>query len=325
MMSYINLEQNQKNKKIGKIVIISVLILSIIIIGICSIINNNDNKSFRRKIGVIEDDISNLYNYTETMSDFIVDNYKLPEVIPNSVTEPSSIQFNLLLSKIENFKNESLKSQLDLKEEVNNFKEQSLKSQLDLKEEVNNFKEQSLKSQLDLKKITLRKLAIEFLKNNFGFNQNKWLFINNNCGNRFENINQNNYYESFLKIDYDNFIVSFAYLNDDYKEDLQATPLYKLLNNSLEFDYEFLTDRPYILGDNIYFLNNNLCGALYCYYYRHEFELKNAYKPLCNVLPYEFEEYMFISFSRRLTKIYDEYEYISRIISFSSISPQKFL
>ena len=306
MMSYTNLEQSQKKRKIGKIVIMSVLLISIIIIGVFSYINNNDNKSFRRKIDVMEGDISNLYNYTETMSDFIVGNYKLPEVISQPPPDPPSIQFKLLLEKIEEVKNRTLKVQMDLKEELNDFKEQSIKVQM------------------DLRKLTIRNLAIEFLKNNFGFKPNEF-FSHCEGYSKFKDVNFNDYYENLLKIDYDNFIVSFAYLNDDYKEDLQATPLYKLLNNSLEFDYEFLTDRPYILGDNIYFLNNNLCGALYCYYYRHEFELKNAYKPLCNVLPYEFEEYMFISFSRRLTKIYDEYEYISRIISFSSISPQKFL
>lgn len=320
-MSYTNLEQNQKNKKISKIVIIFVLIISIIIIGIFSIINNNDNKSFRRKINVIEEDISNLYNYTETMSDFMTDNFKLPEVIHNSVPEPSSIQFNLLLDIIRNFKNETLKSQIDLKEELNSFKEQSLKSQLDLKEELNTFKEQSLKSQSDLKKITIRKIAIEFLKNNFGFNQNKWLFINN-CDNRFENINQNNYYESFLKIDYDKFIVSFAYFSDDYVENIKANPIYKIVNDSLEFNYELLSDIPYNLDEKLYYVNNG--GSYQPFYYAPNFNGIFPYKEICNIKSVKYS-YSYYAQRDYLTKIYSEFEYINKIFAIHYINPQRFM
>lgn len=74
---------NSSNNSYYKLVKISLLTISIIIL-ISSIIyiyysNNSNISNTRRKIDKIEGDITNLYNYTETMSDFIVDNYKPPE------------------------------------------------------------------------------------------------------------------------------------------------------------------------------------------------------------------------------------------------------
>jgi hypothetical protein len=79
-MNYTNLEVNRRiNKK--KIFLIGFIILSFISsIVYLYVSNNSTNINTRRKINEIRQDISHLYNYTETMSDFIVDNFKPPEI-----------------------------------------------------------------------------------------------------------------------------------------------------------------------------------------------------------------------------------------------------
>jgi len=77
-MFYKNLEIKSTKKNIIILVsIFSIIITSIVYIYITNNINIRINN---RRFNEITNDIDNLYNYTETMSDFIVDNYKPPEI-----------------------------------------------------------------------------------------------------------------------------------------------------------------------------------------------------------------------------------------------------
>lgn len=264
-MNYANLEVNDRKCKITKIALFAVI--AIIIISIISIYVNNhsDNK-------IIRNDIANLYNYTETMSNL----------------------------------------------------------KLDIKKELNDILLKSLKGQEDLKKLMIRKTAIEFL-NKIGFNQNRWYVMNRispvinyneyECfQTKFISIDFNEIFEKLLKIDYDKFIVSFAYFSDNYEDNFKAHPIYKLINETLEFDYELLTNISSGY-ENTYYMMIQYGRYIY---HKPNFINKYPYKQLCRYPTFE------TSYARQidkdvLSKIYDEYEYISRIISFTSISPQRFL
>lgn len=297
MMNYVNLEASDRKCKITKIALFAISIISIISSLIYTyVINEKDTKSIRRKIDVIEDDITNLYNYTETMSDFLVGDYK-----------PPNDDFN-----------------------------QIYKIQMDLRKELSDFKNESLRVQMDLKKLMIRKIAIEFL-NKIGFNQNEWhgmkrisrhISLNEEeCyKNKFMEINFNEIYEKLLKIDYDKFIVSFAYFSDNYIDNFKAHPIYKLINETLEFDYELLSDIPSGYENLYYMMVESGHYSRYggYIYFKPNFINKYPYKQWCKYPTYE------TSYARQidkdvLTKVYDEYEYISRIVSFTSIPPQRFL
>lgn len=291
MMNYVNLEASDRKCKITRIALFAISIISIISSLIyIYVINEKDTKSIRRKIDVIEDDITNLYNYTETMSDFLVGDYK-----------PPNDDFNKIY-----------------------------KIQMDLRKELSDFKNESLRVQMDLNKLLIRKTAIEFL-NKIGFNQNHWhgmkrisqhISLNEEeCfKNKFIGIDFDEMYEKLLKIDYDKFIVSFAYFSDNYIDNFKAHPIYKLINETLEFDYEILSDIPSGY-ENLYYMIGQSGGYIY---YKPNFINKYPYKQWCRYPTYE------TSYARQidkdvLLKVYDEYEYISRIVSFTSIPPQRFL
>lgn len=303
MMNYVNLEASDRKCKITKIALFAISIISIISSLIyIYVINEKDTKSIRRKIDVIEDDITNLYNYTETMSDFLVGDYK-----------PPNDDFNKIY-----------KIQMDLRKEFSDFKNESLRVQMDLKKELSDFMNESLRVQMDLKKLMIRKTAIEFL-NKMGFNQNEIFTVksdnyydnvynNNMCFKaKFMGIDFNEINENLLKIDYDKFIVSFAYFSDNRIDNFKLHPIYKLINETLEFDYEFLTDIPCGYFNECFRTNNG-------YYYKPAFINKIPYKKWCN-----YEPFIVVGRDNQLAKVYDEFEYISRIVSFTSIPPQRFL
>ncbi len=110
--------------------------------------NDKNNSNTRRKLDEIEEDITTLYNYTETMSDFIVDNYKPPEI-------KSGIQTEILLNNL-------LKIHLDLKKEFNDFKNKSHQVHLDLKKtgEINKNRTEILLRQMALN--CLSKIGIHY-------------------------------------------------------------------------------------------------------------------------------------------------------------------
>lgn len=329
MMNYTNLERNNKKFKINKIVIfIILLILSIIASIIYIYINNhNDNKSIRRKINIIEEDITNLYNYTETMSEFLIDDYK-----------PSNNDLKIILKSINDFKNETYKNQMDLKKELIDLKNENLRIQMDLKKmiEINENRTKDF----------LRKKAIDFLKT-LGLYKETSIYmlnptpclLNYNYDLDLNNLDKDYYFNELFKIDYDNFIVSFAYFSDDIKENIKLHPIYKLINQTLKFDYNYLyplhkfdtegrSPELYSLKD-YYYIN-----YMYQYYGRNTNYLYSL-ETVKDLIPYkewmcissvEYQRYYYNNYEYMfIKKINDEYEYINKIISFTTIRPIRFI
>jgi hypothetical protein len=316
-MIYKNLEVKRRNYKkiLLNILVIILLLTSIIYIYIS---NNSINSNTRRKINEIEKDITQLYNYTETMSDFIVDNYK-----------PPKINFQILFEDI-------YKNHLDLKKDINEFKNQSLRNHLDLKKDINEFKNQSLRNHLELKgeiieiknkekelnKNFIRKSAIEFLNKYYRlFNPNNKIY-ESKCSEKILNVNYNKLYEELLNIDYDNFIVSFAYFSENYEENFKQHPIYKKINDTLEFDYKFFD--LYTDYNNNYYSYYIESQSIYYSYYEPNFIGQIPYKSICGIISY----YEIWNDKRiyYLEKIYKEKEYIKLLFPWKiSVSPQKFM
>jgi len=316
-MNYTNLEVNRRiNKK--KIFLIGFIIISFISsIVYLYVSNNSTNINTRRKINEIRQDISHLYNYTETMSDFIVDNFKPPEIQLDLKND------NELLKKT---LNNTYKIQLDLIRELNEFKNKSLKNQFELKSNIN-----------EMNKNFIRKSAMEYLNKYYGFFTPQFnyyigrLYNSNNYYSFYNNYyyKRNNYleklfdyfklFEELLNIDYENKMVSFAYFSENHKENIQLHPVYIIINNSLEYDYDFLNniiDYINITEDayNIKYINDNRGYYVLPYLEKN----KIPFKTFCN-FP------IGILSSNRIENFYNEYEYISSMISFVSVSPQKFM
>ena len=261
-MFYRKLEEKKFNiKNIILFIFIITLFISSIIYLLIS--NNSINLNTRRKINNIEKDVRHLYNYTETISDFIVDNYKLPEI---------------------------------------NFEEFSLKNHMELKE---------------LNKNIIRKTAIEFLNKYYGlFNPNIKIYytcVSDNLIDYFK------LYEELLNIDYENFIVSFAYFSENKEENYKLHPIYKKINETIQFDYNFF-DKYIDTYDNLTY------SYLYHSYYKPNFIGQIPFKKICeNINTYE-EIYNYYYTTYYLTKIYNKDEYINKLFpSFISVSPQKFM
>lgn len=169
-----------------------------------------------------------------------------------------------------------------------------------------------------LNKFMIRKTAIEFLNKNWGFNQARTYTINEYPGADSRCIqdkidNFNDVYEQLLRIDYDNYIVSFAYYWDGYKNNFMTHPLYKLITQTLEFDNLLLSNVSYNKNYN-YVITGNLTTL----YNKEKFAGIKPFKEICGYPSYQLQ-------NNELIKIYDEFEYISMIISFVSIPPVRFL
>jgi hypothetical protein len=175
----------------------------------------------------------------------------------------------------------------------------------------------------------IRKSAMEYLNKYYGFftptfkyyyiNFNYYNNINNNCIEEIiKNIDYFKLFEELLNIDYENKIVSFAYFSKDTIENFKSHPIYKIINNSLEYDYEiFNSSLEY--EKNIYYIYNNQDYNIV--YYKPDFKSLIPYKSICGAKPYRIVG----GYKDYISQIYNEYEYISSMISFISVSPQKFM
>ena len=318
-MVYQNLEPVSSSKKIRCLLIFLMSLILISIIGsiiYIHISNDKNNSNTRRKLDEIEEDITTLYNYTETMSDFIVDNYKPPEI-------KSGIQTEILLNNL-------LKINLDLKKEFDDFKNISHQVHLDLKKtgEINKNRTEAY----------FREKALKFLKDK-GINSLSYFSVvarplcyHNDYEFDVLLFEKDYYFEELLKIDYDNFTVSFAYFSDDTVENFKAHPIYKRINSSLIRDYNFIFPLHTPRSD---------CWWLkFSYYINYNYQSGSCdtgiiYNPNLDV---PFREYKCIpSYEttrvnggyyndfQYISKVYDEYEYIRKLVSFLSFPPQKFI
>ena len=254
---------SKKTKFIIKLVINIIIISFILIIFLININTKDDIKiisSNSRRI------ISNLHNYTETMSDFIV-----------SGSNNNNNDNNNQIEELNELKNIRLS--------INYFKE--IKEQ-----EQKEIKERELKEQQELKEKEIRdkkEKAINLIKSYSNFNSYIHLVPayskingyseNNQCLLELININNEELFNRLIKIDYDNNEVSFNYLDENkeyykntdniiethiynnydennrfykyshyiysnFKENIIKNPLYQIIKEKLEIDYSYTEPNP---------------------------------------------------------------------------------
>jgi len=261
--SQFDLLAKSKKSKILKM-IINIVIISIIFIILYLNINAKEDvkiiSSNSRRI------ITTLYNYTETMSDFIVSN-------ENNNDELNEIKnIRLAIDYIKDLKQEEVKHE-ELKQE-----------ELKLKE----LKQQKLKlEELKLEELEMKKNKAISLIKSYIPNYDSLINLvsshievdgysnNNNCLKEVIKINKEELFNNLIKIDYENNKVSFNYLdntNDDYykntdniirsylyidydknnryynyshyiyrnyKDNIIKNPIYQIIKDQLEIDYSY--------------------------------------------------------------------------------------
>jgi len=248
------------------------IIISLLIYNIIININNDINNDIKDDVKIISSNsrriISNLYNYTETMSDFIVNN---DETQINEIKKIRlSIDYLKELKELE-IKEKQLKELKELE-----IKEKQLK-ELEIKEKQ--LKELEIKEELKQKAINLVKLYIpnfnSLIKLTSEYsNIDGYVNINEtylNCFKELIEINNEELFEQLIDIDYDNYKVSFNYFDKNetyfkdtnniisshlyskydennkfykyshyiyrnYKENIIRNPIYKIIKDKLEFE-----------------------------------------------------------------------------------------
>ena len=284
-----NVNSFKKKYKILLLLFSIILILVILIYNI--IINNFSNNEIKIISKNSRRIISNLDNYTETMSEFIV----------NNNNNYNSISNNDILNSINEI-------QLELK----GFKEKELeiqKEQLEIQKELKGFKEKELN-------IQIRKNAIELLEKNYGIiprDYNLDFFINNNnCIKQLLNLDID-LFSLLLNIDYENLTVSFNYFNENkdynyynknkllanYYENIINNPIYKKLKNKLEINYSYnfeeLNIYPNIMYYQIQYYNKlNIIEENNKYFnYIENITNKYPFNQICNINSYNYTLYVF--------------------------------
>jgi hypothetical protein len=201
------LNKNKKIKIFGVILLTIFIIVLSIFIGIFYNSNTNNHLQTKRRINEIEftvksslNDIkSELYNYTETMSDFMVDvNYNF-----DNIQKPTL--------NIEDVYKELKNKQVELQKSIN---------------ELNELNEKN-------KRIMIKANAINFLKETYFIDKKDYYspYVYN-CLKNDINIDISNLFETLLEIDYDNLTVSFNYFTKDANDNLKDNEKYNAYNNT---------------------------------------------------------------------------------------------
>ncbi len=319
-------------KKKYKILLLFSIILILVILIYNIIINNFSNNEIKIISKNSRRIINNLDNYTETMSEFIVNNNNYNSISNNDILN----SINEIQLELKGFKEKELefqKEQLEVQKELKGFKEKELefqKEQLEVQKELKGFKEKELelqKEQLEVQKelkvfkekelnIQIRKNAIEFLEKNYGIiprDYNLDFFINNNnCIKQLLNLDID-LFSLLLNIDYENLTVSFNYFNENkdyynynknkllanYYENIINNPIYKILKNKLKINYSYnfeeLNMYPNIMYNQIQYYNKlNIIEENNKYFnYIENITNKYPYNQICNINSYNYTLYLF--------------------------------
>ena len=225
-------KSNKKTKFILKFIINVIIITFIIIIFLINIDTKNNVKIISTNSRRI---ISNLHNYTETMSNFIASGSNNNDNNNNDNNNNDNNEIKNIRLTIDYFKELKEQEQKEMKERE--LKERELKELKKLKE----LKEQELKEQeqKELKKQEMKEKAIKLIKSYISDYYNSYIHLvpsyskkygyadNNDCLKELIKINNDELFNKLIKIDYENSEVSFNYLyeNNEY---------YKNTNNIIE-------------------------------------------------------------------------------------------
>lgn len=306
-----------------KVFLFLLIVLSISIIYVY-VSNNSNYSNVRRKINNIEGDISSLFNYTETMSDFIVGNYIPPEVKLLEIIEKNKKDFD-------NYKNET---SISIRKLIKSFEDYKNETSISINRNKN-------RNEAYLKKLALRYLASKFITKEqfFHFEMDFLMYSNSQDSNNLKkklnnyyNITIEDYFEKMLNIDYDKFTVSFAYYSENEQENNKQNLIYKTISKLFTYDYRYIYNKTKINDDcskvyNYYCLDNE-----YNYFKIEQIEKQIPFNGFLNTY---FPSYKINYYNpsngcerfRVIEKIYSEYEYMCKIFRFPfpSLSPQLFI
>jgi hypothetical protein len=196
---YIKFDSNNTKKYkilLGFLIIVILLVILII------------NKYSNDEIHVISSNsrrlITNLNNYTETMSEFMVnDDVKIQEQLMKTLNEFQERQLNI---------------QEQLIRSVNDFQERQLKNQEQLIRSVNVFQEKQLKKDEEHKKLIIKDIVIKRIDEKM-ISKSGSTYVNEDkcyikeCVKNILNIKNENMCSLMLNIDYENMIASYNYYN----------------------------------------------------------------------------------------------------------------
>ena len=205
-MMYIKFDSNNTKKYkilLGFLIIVILLVILII------------NKYSNDEIHVISSNsrrlITNLNNYTETMSEFIVnDDVKIQEQLVKTLNEFQERQLNI--------QERQLNIQEQLIRSVNDFQEKQLKNQEQLIKSVNDFQEKQLKKDEEHKKLIIKDIVIKRIDEKM-ISKSGSSYVNEDkcyikeCVKNILNIKNENMCSLMLNIDYKNMIASYNYYN----------------------------------------------------------------------------------------------------------------
>ena len=314
----ITMNKHKKFKIIGFILL--TIILIVIAVSICIIFNNNNNNHLqtKRRFNEIELTVKSsfneikteLYNYTETMSDFMIDvNYNF-----GNINKPTI--------NIEDVYKELKHKQSEL--------EKSIK-------ELNELNEKN-------KRIMIKANAINFLKETYSVDKKDYKTSDVfNCLKREIDVDISNLFESLLEIDYENLTVSFNYFAKDTNDNLEENEKYnRIFQFSWNYNYNYFPSIYYnynyvgywgndksnyhitnVINNPSYKLISNKLEYNYNSYDNDGYKIyiiipeQNIYpfKEICKIQSY-YERYS----PPRIHRYNDnEYTYINKLINFNSI------
>jgi len=258
MFKYSRFDFTIKKTNKLKYLFISFIIITLLVYNIYITINNDVKDDVKIISSNSRRIINNLDNYTETMSDFIVSNDE------NQFNEIKKIRLSIdylkLLKELE-IKEKELKEKLFKEQELKEKELNEKKIREELKEKAINLIKSYIPNYNSLIKLASQYLNIDGYSNDTSLN----------CFKELIEINNEELFEQLIDIDYDNFKVSFNYLDKNesyfkdtnniitshlysnydknnkfykyshyiyknYKENIIKNPIYKIIKDKLELE-----------------------------------------------------------------------------------------
>lgn len=247
-----NASQNNRNKmSIITLIILIILVIISIIIFIIDITPNNEIKMIASNSRRIINDLSNLNNYTETMSDYMIsndNNYNNNNNELYSISEKQLEEIRKIRLSIEYLQEEKRLKEEEDKEKVINliksyipnydsqFKLVTNHSQTNGYSNINSLNQECLKELIEINNEELfnKLIEIDYNKSTVSFNyldKNPKKILTSHLYGKYDK--NNKYYNRSV------------YIYENYKENIIQNPIYQTIKEKLEFDYNYKIEDIY--------------------------------------------------------------------------------
>jgi len=254
-----NAPQNNRNKmSIITLIILIILVIISIIIVIIDITPNNEIKIIASNSRQIINDLSNLNNYTETMSDYMIsndnnnnnnnNNNELYSISEKQLEEIRKIRLSIEYLQEEKRLKEEEDKQKEIKENVINliksyipnydsqFKLVTNHSQTNGYSNINSLNQECLKELIEINNEELfnKLIDIDYNKSTVSFNyldKNPKKILTSHLYGKYDK--NNKYYNRSV------------YIYENYKENIIQNPIYQTIKEKLEFDYDYKIEDIY--------------------------------------------------------------------------------